>query len=100
MSASEDGRGLELGGTWRTLLPGTPRIYRFVPMVPKTLSDRDAVVQFEAAMFPAFSEIHWDASREARRWSSRCKPQLSGLRSAREMATGNRIMLPASASSG
>jgi hypothetical protein len=29
------------------------------PTVPRTLSGRDAVVQFGAGMFPAFSEIQW-----------------------------------------
>jgi hypothetical protein len=38
------------------------------PTVPRTLSGRDAVVQFGAGMFPAFSEIQWAAPREARRW--------------------------------
>ncbi len=70
-------------------------------MVPKTLSDRDAVVQFEAGMFPAVSEIQWDASREARRWSSRCKPETQPpFAPPGKWPRANALLFGASASSG
>ena len=63
-------------------------------MVPKTLSDRDAVVQFEAAMFPAVSEIQLGRLTGSAALEFQVQARNSAaLRSPREMATGKRIPL-------